>query len=279
MADRSASGGNSEPESSDSLKTFGSVVQTLREEAGYTRAEFGELVRYSEHMIVSIERGRRMADPVFVERATAALGGTRALVNAYTHVTRQPGLAKWFRRWAAMEESAINLYTYECRMIPGLLQTEAHARALFESSIPPLSDEEIALKLAARLERHQLLSERPNTEFSFIFDEHLLLRGTGGPDVNSEQIEALIAISHQRNVSVQIVPLSRGVHAGLDGPVQLLETPDNIWYAYCEGQESGQFITDPKIVSVLQQRYAKLRSQALTPEDTRDLLERMRGAQ
>ena len=65
---------------------------------------------------------------------------------------------------------------------------------------------------------------------------------------------------------------------GLDGPMQLLETPDNRWFGYCEGQESGQFITDPKVISMLQMRYARMRSQALTLEDSLSLLQRMRGA-
>lgn len=67
-------------------------------------------------------------------------------------------------------------------------------------------------------------------------------------------------------------------HAGLDGPMQLLETPDNRWFGYCEGQESGQFISDAKVVSTLKMRYARMRSQALPLEDSVSLLRRMRGA-
>ncbi|GHG95195.1 hypothetical protein Srubr_36870 [Streptomyces rubradiris] len=36
-----------EPDPSDSLRTFGAVVQALREHAGFSRVEFGELVRFS----------------------------------------------------------------------------------------------------------------------------------------------------------------------------------------------------------------------------------------
>jgi hypothetical protein len=71
---------------------------------------------------------------------------------------------------------------------------------------------------------------------------------------------------------------TRSVHPGIDGPIQLLETPENEWFAYCEAQRSGQFVVDPKTISVLHMRYAKLRSQALIPKDSRSLLERMRGA-
>ena len=51
--------------------------------------------------------------------------------------------------------------------------------------------------------------------------------------------------------------------------MQLLETPENQWFGYSEGQENGRLISDPKEISRLHQRYAKLRSQALTPEDSR----------
>lgn len=61
------------------------------------------------------------------------------------------------------------------------------------------------------------------------------------------------------------------------GPAAGVPPPENRWFAYCEGQESGRFISDPKVISVLQMRYAKLRSQALTQEDSRSLLPRLRG--
>jgi hypothetical protein len=96
--------------------------------------------------------------------------------------------------------------------------------------------------------------------------------------VTRELIGHVLEVLKLRNVEVQIMPLVRENHAGLHGPVQLLETPDNRWFGYCEGQESGLFVSNPKTVSTLQMRYARLRSQALTPEDPVSLLQRMRGA-
>ncbi|WP_330310084.1 MULTISPECIES: helix-turn-helix transcriptional regulator [unclassified Streptomyces] len=271
-------GTGGEPESSDSLRTFGAVVQALREHAGLSREEFGALVRFSKHTVASVEQGRRMPDPEFVERAEAVLGNTGALRKAARHLGRQPGLAAWFRRWAAMEALAITLYTYECRLIPGLLQTEAYARTLFTNQLPPLNDEQIEAQWVARAERQRLLRERPNTAFGFILEEGLFLRRTGGVDVTRELIDHILAIAELRNVEIQVMPQVRETHAGLDGPMQLLETPENNWFAYCEGQRGGLLISDSKEVSVLQRRYARMRSQALTLEDSVSLLQRMRGA-
>ncbi|MFJ7338295.1 Scr1 family TA system antitoxin-like transcriptional regulator [Streptomyces sp. NPDC101116] len=270
-------GTGGEPASSDSLRTFGAVVQGLREHAGLSREEFGELVRFSKHTVASVELGRRMPDPVFVERAEEVFGRTGALRKAAGCLERQPGLAAWFRRWAALEQSAITLYTYECRMIPGLLQTEAYARALFANQLPPLDDGQIEERWAARAERQKLLRERLNTAFSFILEEHLFLRRLGGGAVTRELTDHLMEIAELRNVEVQIMPTAQGAHAGLAGPMQLLETPENRWLAYNEGQRGGQFISDPKEISVLHRRYARMRSQALSLEDSLSLLQRMRG--
>ncbi|MFJ7073018.1 Scr1 family TA system antitoxin-like transcriptional regulator [Streptomyces sp. NPDC098781] len=270
-------GTGGEPEASDSLRTFGAVVQALREHAGLSREEFGDLVGLSKHTVASVELGRRMPDPTFAVRAEGVTGNTGALLKSVPHLARQPGLAAWFRRWAHLEATSITLYTYECRLVPGLLQTEAYARTLFTNQLPPLDDEQIEAQWEARAERQQLLRDRPNTAFAFVLEEHLFRRSTGGTDVTRKLIDHVLDIAEVRNVEVQIMPTVRETHSGLDGPMQLLETPENKWFAYCEGQRGGLLISDVKEVSVLQRRYASMRSQALTPEDSVSLLQRMRG--
>ncbi|MFD0312152.1 Scr1 family TA system antitoxin-like transcriptional regulator [Streptomyces sp. NPDC127119] len=269
--------GGGEPEVSDSLKTFGEVVKAFRKRARLTQEEFAPRVRYSAPTVASIEQGRRLPPPDFVERAEEVLDAFGALRGAARHLSRQPGLASWFRQWARLEETAVSLYTYECRLIPGLLQTEAYARTLFVNQLPPLGDDQIEAQWAARSERQRLLRERPNTAFSFILEEHLFLRRTGGVEVTRALIDHVLELAELRNVEVQVMPVMRQAHAGLDGPMQLLETPGNRWVAYNEGQRGGLFVSDAKEISVLHMRYARMRSQALILEDSVSLLQRMRG--
>ncbi|OKJ19716.1 DNA-binding protein [Streptomyces sp. CB00316] len=273
--------GGGEPEASDSLRTFGAVVQALREHAGLSREEFGTLVGFSKHTVASVEQGRRMPDPDFVEGAEPHLGNTGALRAAAPHLSRKAGLASWFRQWARLEAAAISLYTYECRVVPGLLQTEAYARAV-SLNVPPMPDpEELEQRIAARLARQQLLAvtRKPPTAFSFIVEQAVLERCTGGEEVTRELLDHLVELVERNwNVEVQVMPTRRVSHAGLDGPLQLAEAPEHRWFGYSEGQKNGRLIADLKEISVLQQRYAKLRSQALSPEESLGLLKRMRGA-
>jgi transcriptional regulator with XRE-family HTH domain len=272
-----AQGPGGEPESSDSMRAFGAVVQALREHAGLSREEFGALVHLSKHSVASIELGRRLADQRFVELAEEGTGSTGAVRGAFRHMARQPGLAAWFRMWARLEREAAVLDTYECRLVPGLLQPEAYVRAVFENAVPPVTDGELDMQVAVRMERQQLLRERPNTSFSFIIEESVLLRELGGPGVTRCLLDYLLECAELRNASLQVMPLKRTQHASLSGPLQLLKTPDGRRLAYAEGHMNGRLIADPKDVALLNHRYAKLRSQALTPEDSVSLLEQLRG--
>ncbi|MBP2585415.1 transcriptional regulator with XRE-family HTH domain [Streptomyces sp. PvR006] len=267
-----------EPHPSDSLRTFGAVVQALREHAGLSRAEFAALVRYSKHTVESVELGRRMPDEAFVERAEEALGNTGALRRAARFLSRgEVGLAAWFRRWARLEREAVSLCTYECRLVPGLLQSEAYARAVFDNSIPLLTDEQTEDQLTARMERQRMVRERLTVPFSFIVEEHVFRRRLGGAEVHASMLDHVLELTAPRNVTLQVVPLELEFHGCLDGPVRILETQDGRRIGYSEGQQNGRLISDTKETSLLCRRYETLRSQALNPKESRDLLERLRG--
>ncbi|MFC9793447.1 helix-turn-helix domain-containing protein [Streptomyces sp. NPDC127584] len=268
----------SEPESSESLKAFGEVVKVFRRRAALTQEQFAPRVGYSVPTIASIEQGRRLPSKEFVARSEEVLDAFGALKAAAKHLTRKAGLAKWFEGWAELEPLAVTLNTYENRLVPGLLQTSAYARTLFEKQIPAMGDDKIESNLVRRMERTSILTERAETIFSFIIEEAALRRQMTSSEAMREQIDHILAVGERRNIDIQVMPQSRGHHAGLDGPLRLLETEENTWYAYCEGQETGQLISDPKVVSILQKRYARMRAQALSAEDSVSLLQEIRGA-
>ncbi|MFI1062772.1 Scr1 family TA system antitoxin-like transcriptional regulator [Streptomyces spororaveus] len=91
-------------------------------------------------------------------------------------------------------------------------------------------------------------------------------------------VPGLLECGRLPNVDIQIMPTASPEHAGTDGPFRLLETDEHEWLGYTEGQQSGQVISDPKDISLLHQRYAKLRIQALNPADSAGLLMRLRGS-
>ncbi|MGY0066487.1 helix-turn-helix domain-containing protein [Streptomyces sp. QTS137] len=269
-----------EAELSDSLKTFGAVLKALREESGLTQEEFARQVRYSAAYVAKIEQGKRFPPADLPTRAEEVLGpvALKVLTAAAMSLTRRAGLASWFRQWAGIEEEAISLYAYECRAVPGLLQPEGYIRAVFDRRLPPVSEEQIEREVAARLDRQQLISTRQNTAFSFVIEQSVLVRRMGGCDVTRQVIDHLLEVGTRRNVEIQVMPGLQEDHCGIDGQMYLAETPSHQWVGYTEGQRSSTLISAPKDVSVLLQRYGKLRSQALDCRATVKLLEQMRGA-
>lgn len=168
--------------------------------------------------------------------------------------------------------------TYECRAIPGLLQPEAYIRAIFDRRLPPPSEEQIEREVTSRLDRQQLISAHQNTAFSFVIEQSVVARRMGGRDVTRQVIDRLLEMSARRNVEIQIMATVQEDHCGIDGQMYLAETATHQWLGYTEGQRSSSLISAPKDVSVLLQRYGKLRSQALDCRATVTLLEQMRGA-
>lgn len=259
------------------LKNFGETLKAFRKRAGLTQEQLHPKVGYSVQYIGSVEQGRRHPSARFVERSEEALDAFGVITIAARKLHRRRGLASWFRRWAELEDVAITLNTYECRVVPGLLQPESYMRALIDN-VPPLATAEAAdARVGERLERQRLLHRTPYIAFSFIVDQVVIERQTGGPEVTRELIDHLLECAALPNVDLQVIPMVQPLHAGTDGPFQLLETDDNEWFGYAEGQQTGQVLTNQKDVGILHQRYAKLRIQALNPADSVGLLKRLRG--
>lgn len=270
--------GDAEVEPDDDLRNFGETIKAFRKRAGLTQEQLRPLVGYSVQYVASVEQGRRHPSTKFVDKAEEVLDGFGVIRIAAKKLSRRRGLAKWFRRWAELEEDAIALNTYECRSIPGLLQTEAYARAQIRDVPPVATPEEAEARITFRMARQALLLKTPYVAFSFIIEQAVIERQTGGPEVTRELIDHLLEVGKLPSVDLQIMPTISPEHAGTDGPFRLLETQEHEWLGYSEGQKTGQVISDPKAVSVLHQRYAKLRIQALNPADSRGLLMRMRGS-
>ncbi|MFD0497889.1 helix-turn-helix domain-containing protein [Streptomyces rhizosphaericus] len=271
---------DSEPETSESLKTFGAVLKALRDEAGLTQEQFAPRVRYSATYVAKMEQGRRFPPKELIPRTEEVLGApaARVLGAAYRSLTRRVGLASWVLHWAGIEEEAVSLLAYDCAVVPGLLQPEPYIRTVFDRYLPHTPTQECEQQVIARLARQQLFTDLPSTSFCFIIEQALLERHFGGSEITRALLDHLLEQQQRRNVEIQIMPLRQEDHSGADGSMRLAETMEHRWLGYIEGHGSSILITDPEAVSAMHQPYGKLRSQALSPQDTTSLLEQMRGA-
>lgn len=186
--------GDGEVEPDDNLRSFGETVKASRKRVGLTQEQLAPLIGYSVQYVGSVEQGRRHPSKKFIAKTESVLDTFGVIDIAARQLSRRRGLASWFRRWAELEEGAVILNTYECRSVPGLLQPESYARALI-ANVPPLATpEEADARVAARMERQKLLYRTPYILFSFIIEQALIERQTGGPEVTRELIDRLLEV-------------------------------------------------------------------------------------
>lgn len=259
------------------MKMVGEQVAVCRVAKGLTQRQLGKLVGLQEETIASIEQGRRPLMPDVAEVMDRELGLPGVLTVAAHKMPQIDVIPPWAEPLINLEQKAQAVSSYENQVVPGLLQTPAYAEAVFQSRIPLYAADEIADQTAARIDRQTALRRTQPMLASFIVWEPVLRCPLGGREVLNEQLNHLVDCSRLPGVTIQILPLKRSTHPALDGPFVLLETADHQHIAYVESQRGSLLVSRPDEISILAQRYAMLRTQALNPEETRDLLDQLLG--
>ncbi|MGV9871517.1 helix-turn-helix domain-containing protein [Streptomyces cellulosae] len=255
---------------------YGRLLQHLRKRAGLNQQQLGEAIDYSLEQVASVEQGRRPAKATFTRAADRVLEAGGVLEVLQDEVDRAK-LPRFFRNFAVIEAEVVSRFSYDPLLVPGLLQTEGYARAVFAGHCPPLSEEIIDQHTEARLSRQKLLTRVPLAELSFIVSEEALRNPVGDAEVMRGQWQRLLEAGALRNVEVQVMPAAPGFHSGLNGPFVVLETSEHHHLGYIESQEVGCVVRDPAEVSAFGLRYGKLRSQALNGVESARLIERLVG--
>ncbi|MFJ6798978.1 Scr1 family TA system antitoxin-like transcriptional regulator [Streptomyces sp. NPDC091268] len=259
------------------MKMVGRQVAAARLAKGLTQRQLAFLLNLDEETVASIEQGRRALMPDVAEQMDIHLGLPDTLTIAANGMPQVDVTPPWAEEYMDLEQQAVALSWYDTLAVPGLLQTDAYARAVFGCRVPVMGEEEIWLQTARRMERQEILARPIPPTVGFIMWEAAIRDRIGGDEVYWEQLGHLRACADRPGLSLQIMPLGQTVHAGLDGPFILLETPEHHYLAYCETQRGSVLVSDPREVSILAQKYAMLRSQALNCAATRDLLDRLLG--
>ncbi|MEF9902811.1 helix-turn-helix domain-containing protein [Streptomyces sp. P9-A2] len=256
------------------LRCFGRQMKLLRERAGLTRGELGSRLGYGEDQITSVELGRRIPKPELIDRADEVLdaGGVLRAMKEEVARARYPA---FFRDAARLEAEAVELQMYDTHMVNGLLQTEEYTRGVLRMRRPLLKEETIEERMAARLVRQEILDKWPAPLFSFVMEEHVMLRRLGGASVVRGQLEQILLIGEKRNVEVQVMPLDREDNAGVDGGFTVFTLKGGEQIGYTEAQGRSTLVTDREEVRALAARYGIIRAQALTPCESLAYIEKL----
>ena len=269
----------------DALAWFADELRAHRSAHGWTQADVAAKTSYSESLIAQVETGRKaptpelartldrvFATPGFTEDDPGIPSSSGTFGRLVVRLRNLPFPAS-FRSFAPHEAEATALYTFEHSFIPGLLQTEAYARAVMEA-YPDATEDEVSERLAGRLSRQAILDrdDPPPPVVCALIDQSALNREIGGPVVMREQLMHLVAMSRRPNITVQIIP-NTGPHPGLLGAFTVADLEGAPGIVNLEDVADGRVAEDAATVSMVALRFHSLRGDALSKGASRDLIE------
>jgi len=269
----------------DALAWFADELRAHRTTQGWTQADVAAKTMYSESLIAQVETCRKAATPElakaldrvfqtpgFTEDAPGVVGSPGTFGRMVVRLRNLPFPAS-FRSFAPHEAEATALYIFEHSMIPGLLQTEAYARAILETH-PDVTEDVVNERLAGRLSRQEILErdDPPPPVVCALLDQSALNREIGGPVAMRDQLVHLAAMSRRPNITVQIIP-NTGAHPGLLGAFTVADLGGSPGIVNLEDIADGRVTEDAATVSMVALRFHSLRGDALSKGASRDLIE------
>ncbi|MEO3925106.1 helix-turn-helix transcriptional regulator [Micromonosporaceae bacterium B7E4] len=175
-------------------------LRRTRELLGLTQDAWGERIHFSAKHVGAVERGERPALPDYLGAVDRAFG--TAFMQFYRMFVKEELFPVWYRPFNEHESRATLLRVYQPLLVPGLLQTEAYARAILAGF--RIQPEAIDAIVAARLGRQEILYRRPDPcQLVAVVDEGVLHRRVGDATVMRDQLKALVAACEHPNVRVQ----------------------------------------------------------------------------
>lgn len=257
------------------------ALRDLREKGGFTVADAAEALDCSPDKIMWIERAEWVKPKVrdvrdLLDRygvvdedqreklfAMAREGSQRDWWQPYRKM-----LSDRYTTYIGLESEAETVLTFELTVFPGLMQTEAYARALIQAGPAEISAEEVDQRAKVRIERQRILDGAAPARLWAIVDEAALRRPVGGPEVMRGQLAHLIEMAELPKVTLQVIPFSAGPHPSTAGSFTIVSFPDDPGAAYVETVAGELLVEEATDVGRYEAAFRQLIAKSLSPADT-----------
>ncbi len=202
------------------MKALGVRLRGLRTEAGLTGAVLAQRAGVGQPTVSKVETGRMVPSSDVLDRLSRALGLDDStarevrdlLVAVEAAADSGPASGDEAPAGAVLDEavrSARLVRSFQCVVLPALLQSAEYARHVFESA-PNSTPEAVGRAVAARVERQSVLYE-PGRESVFVLTEAVLRTWPGTPALMLAQLDRLLAVESLSTVRLGVIPWRRPV--------------------------------------------------------------------
>ncbi|MDW4904920.1 helix-turn-helix transcriptional regulator [Streptomyces sp. ADMS] len=258
-------------------------LRRLREAAGLNSRQAAALLGVSPAQITHIEsalagvseqRLRRLAshyactDEEFIDALVAmATDRTRGWWEEYRGLIPTP-----FMDLAELDHHSTFQQDVAILYVPGLLQTEAYARAVFSARLPELTHDELELRVRHRMARQK----RVTFPHEIVIHEAALRIRVGNRAAARAQLAQLLELSEADRITVRVIPFdldgftrasSTMTYAG--GAVPKLDT-------VARDAPHGSLLIDSEAqLNSYRTRFRRVEAVSLEPDPSRDFIHRL----
>jgi transcriptional regulator with XRE-family HTH domain len=261
------------------LRRLAAEMRRRREEAGLTQDEVFERTSINPATLYRVENAISRPQ-VRTLRALLDLYGVNDERTAYLlTLLRESDRRGWLETIGAdlperlttyveFEEEASAVLNFQPSFVPGLLQTEAYARAVMYGLMPEASHPAIETRVSLRMQRQRVLTRENPLRFWGIVSEGALRHRVGGSDVMREQLLRIVEVADEPTVTVQVIPFDAGAHPGMLGSFAILRFGQEEFadVAYVDSMAGDLFLDQAADVERCSSTFEHLRAVALSPE-------------
>jgi len=268
-------------------RILGRRLRLLREEAGLTLEAAAPALDWSTSTLSCIETGQQAPNVHGVRSMLDLYDAGGAVWEELVTLTREVRQKGWWRAYGIGDTSFVGFETeatleqdFTLDYVPGLLQTPDYARALFAASVLRRSPAELDNEVAVRMIRQQRLSSASDPiQLVAVIDESVLHRPIGGADVLAAQLAHLLDVAQLDSVTLQVLPTSTIRRTAMGSGFIVLSfgdlgQPD---MAYVEHALGALLLDKESDVATARLKFDQLRSEALNPADSVNLIRRAAG--
>ncbi|MEU9241556.1 helix-turn-helix transcriptional regulator [Streptomyces sp. NPDC048385] len=258
-------------------------LRRLRDTAGLSSREAAVLLGVNAPQISQIESGLAGVSEKRLRTLAANYScSDDELIEALAAMTKDRTRGWWeeyrelpapFLNLAELEHHATFLREAQFLYIPGLLQTEDYARAVYAYRVPELPQTALELRVQHRLRRKVVLDRTP---FDAIIHEAALRIMVGDRAASRAQLNEVLEVSEADNVTVRVIPFAAEGFAGAasamlyaGGAVPKLDT------VVRDGPNGAAYVDSDGQLAALRTLLRKLEAASLNPGKSRDFINRV----
>jgi transcriptional regulator with XRE-family HTH domain len=268
-------------------RRLGAVLKRHRLAAKLDQLQAAAVIEASTAKISRIESGHVTARVVDIRLLLDAYGVTDPEVRARLEdLSRKANRRGWWLEHAAhlradyldhiaLEDDATYIREWQPVVFPGLLQTPAYAEAAITAGASYIDPERVAHLVKARQLR-QAKIEPGEATYTAILWEPVIVHPLVDGEIHRAQLGAVLDVSKRKNVTVQVLPFSAGVLAGISEFSSFSFDSDPMVEAVTmENLRGTSILEDPDDLSAYANAFDQLRSAALAPEESAQLIRRV----